>query len=329
MEAKTLTKADLQQLQEYNKKIYPDKVIPAKNYLNFWLNRNERALEQCLILREVDGFIHGQVLASEMSYFYKQERIDTVWLFDLIVDEELRQDSWGVDLLLACMDKHPRSCSTGSGPAALPIHLKMGNKILGEIRKYVGLANPLCMLTSPFRGNIKAEQFPSSVAVNGKTFRKLSREEMPNLTKPYNDNLFEIARDKEFLQWRYFNDLHSYAFYKDELSDDYFVVRTTIQKHITVMLLVDFRCDMNDSKAFEIIYQATKKVMSKLHIGMLIVGSSLKVVDDVLEQHGFKSVGRPRPVIGFVKVKDRKADIEARNFFLTTFADSDGETNWI
>lgn len=329
MEAKTLTKADLQYLQDYNTKIYPDKVIPAKDYLHFWLSRNERALDQCLILREDDGSVHGQILASEMSYYYKQDRIDTVWLFDLIVDEELRQGGWGIDILLACMDKHPRSCSTGSGPTALPIHLKMGNKMLGEIRKYVGFANPLSMLTSPFRGNIKAEKYPSSVTTNGKTFRKLSREEMPDLTKPYNDNLFEITRDKEFLQWRYFNDLHSYAFYKDEQSDDYFVLRTTIQKHITVMLLVDYRCDMSDCKAFETIYQATKKVMSKLHIGMLIVGSSLNVVDEVLENHGFKSVGRPRPVIGFVKVKDRNADIETRNFLLTTFADSDGETNWL
>lgn len=329
MESKTLAKADLQYLQDYNTKIYPDKVIPAKDYLDFWLNRNEQALDQCLILQEQDGSVHGQILASEMSYYYKQDRTDTVWLFDLIVDEELRQGGWGIDILLACMDKHPRSCSTGSGPTALPIHLKMGNKMLGEIRKYVGLANPLCMLTSPFRGNIKAEKFPSSVTVNGKTYRKLSREEMPILTKPYNDNLFEIARDQEFLQWRYYNDLHSYAFYKDEQSDDYFVVRTTIQKHITVMLLIDYRCNMSNSKAFEAIYKATKKVMSKLHIGMLIVGSSLNVVDEVLENHGFKSVGRPRPVIGFVKVKDRKADIEARNFLLTTFADSDGETNWI
>ena len=316
-------------MQEYNKKIYPGKVISAKDYLNFWFSRNERALNQCLILREDDGSIHGQILASEMSYYYKQERIDTVWLFDLIVDEDLRKNSWGVDVLLACMDKHPRSCSTGSGPTALPIHLKMGNKMLGEIRKYVGFVNHLSMLTSLFRGNIKAEKFPSSVTVKGKTYRKLLREEMPNLTRPYNGNLFEIARGKEFLQWRYFNDLHSYAFYKDEHSDDYFVVRTMIQKHVTVMLLVDYRCDMSDSKTFEFIYKATKKVMGTLHIGMLIVGSSLKVVDDVLGAHGFKSVGRPRPVIGFVKVADRKEDVEARQFLLATFADSDGETNWI
>lgn len=329
MVVKTLMQPDLIRLQAYNRKIYPGKVISHEQYLDFWFGRNEHALDQCLILQDEDGSIHGQILASEMSYYYKQERTDTVWLFDLIVDEELRKDGWGVDLLLACMDKHPRSCSTGSGPTALPIHLKMGNKMLGEIRKYVGIINPLGMFTSIFRGNIKAEKFPPYVMVDGKTFRKLTREEMPEMSKPYNDDLFEIARDKDFLQWRYFNDLHPYAFYKDEQSDDYFVVRTTVQKHITVMLLVDYRCNMSNSTAFETIYHAVKKVMNKMHVGMLIAGSSLKVVDDVLESYRCRSVGRPRPVIGFVKVKDRKADIEARQFLLTTFADSDGETNWI
>lgn len=329
MKAKTLKKEDIVQLRNYNIRIYPDKVIPPKNYLDFWINRSKRALEQCLILQKENGSIHGQILASEMSYYYKRERTDTVWLFDLIVDEELRKDGWGVDLLLACMEKHPRSCSTGSGPQALPIHLKMGNKMLGEIRKYVGLPYPHCMFTSLFRGIIKSEKFPHSVKVDGKTFCKLSREEMPTLTRPYNDNLFEISRDKDFLQWRYFNDLHSYAFYKDENSDDYFVVRTTVIKHITVMLLVDYRCDMSTSKAFEDIYSAVKKIMSKLHLGIMVSGSTLKVVDSVFESHHARSVGRPRPVIGFVKVKDRKEDIEKRQFSLVTLADSDGETNWI
>lgn len=313
----------------YNEKSYPEKVVRARDYLTFRFSKSPIEMDNGIYLVDHEQNVYGQILTSTMSYYYKNEKVDTVWLFDLIVDEELRKEGWGVDILLACMDKHPRSCGTGSGPAALPIELKMGFKMLGEIRKYVGLANPLCMLTSPFRGNIKAEKFPSTVIANSRKFRKLTREEMPDLTKPYNDNFFEITRDREFLQWRYFNDLHSYAFYKDEQSNDYFVLRTTIQKHITVMLLVDFRCNMSDTKSFEIIYKATKKVMSNLHIGMLIAGSSLKVVDDVLEAHCFKSIGRPRPVIGFVKVKDRKADVEARNFLLTTFADSDGETNWV
>lgn len=329
MEVCTLTREDFDELVKFNTRIYPNKKIPAKEYLNFWLGRNEDAYNHCIIIRDDDGKIYGQVFSTEMSYYLKGERIKSVWGFDLIVDESLRKDNWGIDLLLKYIDMYPNACATGIGPQALPIHKKLGSKPLGEIRKYVGFANPLCMITSPFRCNIKAEKFPSSVTVNGRTFRKLSRDEMPNLTKPFNDNFFEIARDKEFLQWRYFNDLHSYAFYKEEHSDDYFVLRTTIQKHITVMLLVDYRCDMSDSNAFENIYQAAKKVMSILNIGMLIGGSSLRVVDDALEAHGFKSVGRPRPVMGMVRVKEFKDRIENREFLLTTFADSDGETNWI
>lgn len=329
MEAKILTKTDLLNLQDYNNKIYPEKKIPAKDYLNFWLGRNDDAFNHCIIIKDDNGEIHGQVLSTEMSYFLFGKLVKSVWGFDLIVDENLRKENWGIDLLLKYMEMFPNSCATGIGPMALPIHKKMGSKMLGEIRKYVGVTNPLYMLFSPFRGNIKAENFPSSISTNGKIFRKLSRDEMPSLTKPYNDDLFEIARDKDFLQWRYFNDLHSYAFYKDKKSNDFFVVRTTILKHITVMLLVDFRCNMSDVNAFEDIYLATKKVMSKLHIGMLVAGSSLKVVDDVLERHGFKSVGRPRPVMGLVKVKEYKEIINSREFLFTTFADSDGETNWV
>lgn len=329
MEARILTKTDLQHLQDYNNKIYPDKKIPAEDYLNFWLSRNDDAYNHCIVIVDDKGEIHGQVFSTEMSYHLCGKLIKSVWGFDLIVDESLRKENWGIDLLLKYIEMFPNSCATGIGPMALPIHKKMGSRMLGEIRKYVGLSNPLCMLSSFLRGNIKAEKFPSTVTANGKVFCKLSRDEMPNLTKPYNDDLFEIARDKNFLQWRYFNDLHSYAFYKDRQSNDYFVVRTTILKHLTVMLLVDFRCDMSNVGAFEDIYLATKKVMRILHIGMLIVGSSLKVVDDVLENHGFKSVGRPRPVMGLVKVKEYKEIINSREFLFTTFADSDGETNWV
>lgn len=329
METSTLTKKDLPHLQEYNSRIYPEKKIPAKDYLNFWLSRNDDAFNHFIVIKDDNGEIHGQVFSTEMAYYLRGKLTQSVWGFDLIVDENLRKDNWGLDLLLKYMELFPNSCATGIGPVALPIHKKMGSKMLGEIRKYVGIVNPLYLFSSPFRGNIKMEKFPLTVTVHGKTFRKLSRNEMPDVIKPYNDELFEIARDKEFLQWRYFNDLHSYAFYKDEHTNNFFVLRTTVQKHITVMILVDFRCNMSSANDFEEIYLATKKVMSKLHIGMLIAGSSLKVVDDVLEHHGFKSIGRPRPVMGLVKVKEFKEKINRREFLFTTFADSDGETNWV
>lgn len=329
MIATSLTKDDLSQLQVYNTKIYPDKKIPAKNYLGFWFNRNGQAADQCLILQGEDGTIHGQILASEMSYYYKQTCIESVWLFDLIVDEELRKEGWGIDILLACMEKHPQSCSTGSGPTALPIHLKLGNSMLGELRKYVGITHLVWIATTICRGKVPISKFPKEVKSKGHTFTITDKQNLPELTNPFNSSMWEPTRDKSYLQWRFCNDLHDYAFYKDKQSDDYFVLRTIVQHRVTMMLLVDYRCDASGKEGFERIYCAVSNVMSKLHLAVLMTGSTLSAFDSVLERHHCKSIGRPRPVIGFIKVKDRKVDIENRNFAFVTLADSDGETNWI
>lgn len=323
----TTNGAELEQLILFNQSMYPNKVIGAKDILDFWFSKSEN--ENGIYLLEDDGSVHGQMLTSSMSYYYKGFKHDTVWLFDLIVDEALRADAWGIDVILASMDKHPASCSTGAGPEALKLHLKLGNKMLGEIRKYLGITNPLWLATSVFRGKVPVSTFPNEVKVKGHSFVKIDKQNLPELTSPYNENLWEVARDKEFLQWRYFNNLHNYAFYKDTQSNDYFVVRTIIQSHVTAMLLVDYRCVVSTPEAFERIYAAVSKVMSKVHLGILITGSSLATIDLVLEAHHFKSMGRPRPVIGFQKVKDRKADIEARDFAFVTLADSDGDINWV
>lgn len=329
MKIKSLTKELLPSLYQYNKLIFPDKVIPADKYIKFWMSKTPDEYAQSLVIVDDENNIHGQILTSGMSVYYKQQKLDTVWLFDLIVDKSLRKEAWGMDIIVECFQKHPCSCSTGSGPTALPIHLKFGNKMLGEIRKYVGIINPLWLATSVLRGNVPVTKFPKEVKAKGHTYIMVDKQSIPDLKAPYNENLWEVARDKEFLQWRYFNGLHEYAFYKDIQKNDYFVVRTIIQSHVTAMLLVDFRCDVTTNESFECIYTAVGKVMSKLHLGVLITGSALATIDQVLEEHKLKSIGRPRPIIGFQKVKDRKADIEARNFAFVTLADSDGETNWI
>lgn len=325
----TLSQELLPALYRYNKEIYPDKVISPKAYIDYWMSKTPEEVNNSIVLIDDDNTIHGQILTSGMSYYYKGSKTDTVWLYDLIVDEDLRQDAWGMDIIVECFYKHPQSCSTGSGPTALPIHLKLGNKMLGEIRKYVGIVNPLWLATSAFRGKVIINNFPKQVKTNGRTYLKIEKQDLPNLTKPYNETLWEPARDIAYLQWRYFNDLHDYAFYKDCMSDNYFVLRTIIQSHVTAMLLVDYRCDASTNEGFGRIYKAVSKVMNKVHLAVLITGSSLATIDSVLESHHFKSIGRPRPVIGFVKVKDRKADIDARKFAFVTLADSDGETNWL
>lgn len=319
---------DFANLCDYNTRIYPEKTIDSKCYLEFWLSKQDAKIDDWLILKDGNGRVHGQILASPMSYFLKGKRHDTVWLFDLIVDEDLRKSAWGVDMLLQCMETHPASCSTGSGPTALPLHLKLGNKMLGEIRKYVGIVNPLYLITSFRRGAVAIEKYPQEIVVGKSWYRRITKEELPSLETPFNEGLFEIGRDRHFLEWRFFGNLFRYAFYLAEDGKSYFVVRSILLKGFRVQELVDYRCTA-DEKSFECILKAVHQVAKKAGLPIVVCGSTMTVFDSVLERHHYRSMGRPRPVIGFVKCKDRKEDIVQRNFCFVTLADSDGETNWI
>ena len=175
-------------LCKYNTRIYPEKTIASKCYLEFWLTKKDAQIDDWLILKDDDGEIHGQILATPMSFFLKGKQNQTVWLFDLIVDEELRKFA---------------SCSTGSGPTALPLHLKLGNKMLGEIRKYVGIVNPLYLLTSYRRSVVAIEKYPQQVVSGLVQYRRIAKDELPLLEVPFNDSLLEIGRDKSFLEWRF------------------------------------------------------------------------------------------------------------------------------
>lgn len=315
-------------LCDFNARSFPEKNIESKRYLDFWLSKQDAQISDWLIMKEDDETIHGQILASPMSYYLKGKRNDSVWLFDLIVDEELRKSAWGVDMLLQCMEEHPASCSTGSGPTALPLHLKLGNKILGEIRKYVGLVNPLYLLTAYHRGEVPTEKFPQEITVGESRYSKITKEKLPSLDTPFNEDLFEIGRDKNFLGWRFFGNLFRYAFYLAEDGKSYFVVRCILLKGFRVLELVDYRCEAMEAE-FEKIVKAVHKVAKAVYLPVVVCGSTLASFDTVLERHHYRSMGRPRPVIGFVKCKDRKEDIAQRNFCFVTLADSDGETNWI
>ena len=52
------------------------------------------------------------------------------------------------------------------------------------------------------------------------------------------------------------------------------------------------------------------------------------MIDSVLESHHYKSIGRPRPIIGTKKYKTDKEAIKNRAFAFVTLAESDGEITW-
>lgn len=329
MEIRTAKTSDVKALHEFNSRMFPEKEIDSKRYLDFWLSKSPQAINDIILLLDEKGSIVGETINSSMSFYYQDNKIDTVWGFDLIVEERYRKDLWGLELMIQNKKMHPNIFATGSGPLALKINLKLGKQFLGEIRKYINILNPLWFPISIVRKNININKFPKSVNLNGKSFSLIEKDELPNFTQPFNKDLLEISREKTFLQWRFFNKLHEYAIYQEKNSNNYFVLRTTIIKHIISMVLVDFRCDTKIPNQFEMILKAAKKITNSLYVPILITGSSLDVFDQALEKFHFKSIGRPRPILGILKVNERKKDIENRNFAFITLADSDGETNWV
>lgn len=316
---------DLQGLYEFNHRQYPER-SNYKEIVDFWVSRKKNEINNFVLAVGDNDEIKGQQFFSTMSYFYEGNKVDSVWAFDLIVDEDLRSASQGFALMWKCKKEHPNSMSSGSNDNSMRINIKIGNKHIGNLKKYVGLFNPLRLVTSLFRGTISAAHFPDKLTAGNNLFEKTN--EMPSYTSPFNADLLEIGREKDFMDWRFGSTLHEYVVYKSADADDYFVVRTIVKKHITALVLIDYRCVAKDSIAFENILKALKKLAGKLHLAMVIVGSSLSNFDAACEKHGLKAVGRDRPILGFVNTEGKQDAIDNRNFVFLTLADSDGDTTW-
>lgn len=328
MEIRIAQEHDVNALCKFNKAIFPDKKIDSREYINFWLSKDNNALNNITLLVNDNERIVGQTIFSSMSYYYSGKRLDSEWGLDLIIEKEYRQETWGIDLILKNLELHPSFMATGSGPLAKSINLKLGMKDLGNIKKYVGVVNPLYLICSYKKKTIPIKNYPKIINDRTHIYSLISQDELPSYVAPFNEGLLEICRDYDFLKWRFFNKLHQYAFYLRDDKQTYLVLRSISIKGFRVMELVDYRCE-NTEVNFEEIYQVAVRATRKLKLPIIVCGSSLKSFDKVLERHHLKSIGRPRPILGFLNCKDRKKDIENRNFCFVTFADSDGETNWM
>lgn len=328
MKVSYLDHSKLNKFYYFNSEIFSNR----KNYIeniNFWFSKNKNEYNLTIIVNGENDEIWGQILSSSMYFFYDNNLQEGNWIFDYIIKEDKRKDGYGIDVLqFAMQHKNVPIFAVGSGPLALKIELKMGFKMLGELKKYVGIVNPVYLVSSIFRGIIPINKFPAKVNTKGKKFVLIKKSELPELSDSFNNNYLEFGRDIAFLRWRYFSKLSDYAFYKNEETEDYFVLRTIVKKQITCLVLVDYRCDFSNSQNFELLFKAVKKVATKLHLTFVITGSSLKEIDSILERSFFKSIGRPRPIIANKLFKNESERIKNREFILTTLADSDGETGW-
>ena len=328
MKIRRAVAGDIPQLYEFNRRMYPERAN-YKEIVDFWISKGQEEINNIIVTAEDDGTIRGQQFFSSMSYYLDGKEIDSTWAFDLIVDEELRAGSHGFSLMWKCKKEHPNSMSSGSNDTSLPINLKIGNKHLGDLKKFVGISNWLWLCTSIFRGNISHQKYPKEIGTEGVVFQKVTApEQLPDYTMSFNPQLLEISRKHDFLKWRFFTHLHDYVFYKRKNSEDYFVVRTIVKKHITALVLVDYRCQLADESSFKIIMKAFTRLASKLRIFMTITGSSMAVSDKVCEDFHMKAVGRDRPILGMIDCDNPEEKRSKRNFILLTLADTDGDITW-
>lgn len=322
MEIKKLEESDLPALIEYGMKIYPERISYYKRLINFYFKGRMKGMTGALAIIK-DGKICGQTFHLSTEMWFRREKLDTCWGLDLIIDEDLRKKAVGTDLILASKKAYPSSAAVGSGPLALKINLTMGFKLIGEVRKYVGITSipmlPIYLLSSK-------KKFPQEI----KGYRLISKQEDFSCKDYFNEDIIEIGRDKEFIFWRYYTpEFRQYYVYQKE-SGIYFVVRQIKYKGIKMLALIDFRCDLSTDIEFRSMFSVIRKLAYMMHLPFILCGSSHKNIDKVLEATGMKSIGRPRPVIirnEYNRVIDQ-GRVSNRDFILVTLADSDGEVSW-
>ena len=270
----------------------------------------------------------GQALYHPAHYFYDGAKHDMEWGFDFFVDPQKRNDAVGLQVLdFVKANKTKPIFASGVGKKALKIQKFYGYHVIGYLKKYFKIVNPLLLVTGFLRGkNIAASKFPATIKIGAAHFEKVSIRQLWNTDKPYNADLLEFERDEKFLKWRFCSDGFQYALYRRQDSDHYFAVRTIKFKRITCLVLADYRFDLNAEGQFAEIIAAASKVATALWLPIVVTGSSLAKADQILEHAGFKINGEDRPIVTNVKAyKSLQQDIKDRKFVFSTLADSDGE----
>ncbi len=323
MEIRTFKETDLPELHRFCEIVYPKRVKYYHELLDFFLKNKIGGYTGGIGLFDDNGTLCGQQLYSSISFWFKGVEYKGGWCFDLIVREDLRKEAWGMDLIIQSMKIFPYACGTGAGPLSKSISLKLGMKSLGNIKKYVGIASKPSLL---FNLLLPLRSFPQKVG----NYSRIVQPEDFTSKEYFNRNIIEPGRNKEYIAWRFFTPSFKKYFVYQNSVGSYFVVRRITIKGVSILALVDFRCNVENPDEFKDIVRCIKQIANHIHVGFLLVGSSHKTFDSILEKSGLKPIGRDRPILtaGKNKVTPDKERVEKRGYVFVTLADSDGEVSW-
>ncbi|MDR2119197.1 MAG: GNAT family N-acetyltransferase [Tannerellaceae bacterium] len=332
--------SDYDRLIAFNEQVFPERNIEAKVLMDYRFKKREKSgYEECVIVTD-EKEILGQVLFTSTYATYKGVDYNGTFYMDTMVRADQRKYGYGLSLMSESIKTDRQQWSAGSTEFQIKRRLKLGMRIIGFRKLYVKLNNPLLLF-------VKAGSFPKNIA----SFFLLSKEEIMDLPDTFNRELFEFGRNKDFIQWRFFEAPHVYYLYKSENNNDYFVVRIIKKEGISMLCLCDYRCNFTEKDDFSNIIQVVKRLAQRVNIPFTITSSSLKASDEVLKKNGFigiadnnvtylfnyirKKLFNKRPkgkdAVVFAYNMDEIIDqerIDMRGYTLITLADSDGELLW-
>lgn len=333
-EIRTCREDEIEELVDYTSFIYPSRCKTEKdryrykNLARFWFYRTADTYRYMMIIKE-KGKIVGQTYLIPANYYWNGVKHEATWSFDLFVNFDKRKSAYGTDLMMETRSQPGDSFNTGANDASLALQRVLGYKRIGSIRKYVGVGSVFGFSRMIYPKKIPISNFPIQVKSKNLLFEKIEEIKAIAKEKPFNTELLEWGRDKEFVSWYYgSHNVNEYAIYKECGSGNYFVVRPIYHAHVPLLALVDFRCPLDKGAMFEAIVETVRKISQQLYIPFIVSSSTLAVTDRVLESSGFRSIGRPRPVMSKKKWKGMEERIDTRTFLQVNFVDSDGEAGW-
>lgn len=321
----------------FNQECYPSRSNIKERFQFQVLANPEDTLPPSFLVAFDEKRMVGQFGLSPRSYSWRGKQVRGFCGFDLFVSEKWRGKGVGSSLVNTAIKNFSPLFPIGVSEAAKSKYL--GFQQIGEAHTFVYIRK----LTTFFKGlnyflrrgkrgvRFKGSSFSDSSLFPDRlsqgNFRKM--KELPEW-KDYGlgDNFLQFSRELDFLKWRFFTK-PGYHFYLSESESAYFVVREVDWKGFKVLLLVDYKVQLNDREMFKAILKNTKILAKKSSCEAIITMSSHVFFDCILSRSLFFKAGNPSLVLTNAQLglslEEIKQKAEQRKLVVMTMADADFE----
>ncbi|MBN2411422.1 hypothetical protein JXQ31_06990 [candidate division KSB1 bacterium] len=332
-----LTSAYLNDLLEFNKRIFPDRADVRDHFQFLYVDNpliENKNNPNGLIAFDEDRKLIGQFMLTPAEYYFDGRRSICFFGCDYFVLEEHRRSGVGALLAMKAINGYRPYFTIGASEDAKKISLSLKTRHIGDLCKFIRLKNvftPVKFVLKKItgqktQGDSKSTNFPGSINVKSSCFKLVSL--ISEWDYQYTDKQYiEFSRSAGFIQWRFFSRPGVYFFYRLENTSCFFVCRVLTWHGLSLLSIVDYRTTLKKSREFDLILKAARKLTTLTGLDGIMTMSSLSFFDRILKKNGFIGTGRPQPVLTNAPVDISPEQIENRNIVYATMADCDIDLN--